>query len=92
MTRFPIDWTAKADGAALSASADDQIDANFDDELIKAAAQLDSNYPDIVIDEDDGMEWTEDLNNELNEEEYSDEDDEQMGSDQNQEIDLEDFE
>jgi histone chaperone ASF1 len=52
VTRFPIDWSPAAEQEQNGTFADD-------DELVKAAAQLDHNYTDIVIDNNqpelDGM-------------------------------------
>jgi histone chaperone ASF1 len=87
VTRFPIDW---------SPAAEQEQNANFadDDELVKAAAQLDHNYTDIVIDnnqpEFDGMDDDVDLEGDDDEElvEDVDVDGDQEMDDDNVEIDL----
>nr|CCA20191.1 histone chaperone ASF1like protein putative [Albugo laibachii Nc14] len=98
VTRFPIDWSSGLGGGNMdcvgmtgsSEVSNIELDSGFVDEnILKAAAHLDSNYPDIVIDGDEGMEWLENnqLENEVDDEDIDLEGDETM--DQDEEIDLE---
>ncbi|DBA03513.1 TPA: hypothetical protein N0F65_011414 [Lagenidium giganteum] len=92
VTRFPIDWSPS--GGAENQPRD-MID---DEELMKAAAQLDHNYTDIVIDGDAGSE--ENMDEDIDLEEEDDEDDEaeedledeeqDQDQDQDQDVDMED--
>ncbi|ETV69730.1 hypothetical protein H257_14579 [Aphanomyces astaci] len=92
VTRFPIDWAPGATGAPATAEFDENMNASDlnemdmlnEEELIKAAAQLDSLHPDIVIepevDDDDGMdEGEEDIDMDVNEEGDDDDDDVDSG-------------
>lgn len=100
VTRFPIDWSSGVPednmncvdptGISQGANSTIKLDAEFvDADLLKAAAHLDSDYPDIVIDGDEGMDWlaNDQLENEGDDEDIDLEGDETM--DQDEEIDLE---
>ncbi|CCI44975.1 hypothetical protein ABG067_003501 [Albugo candida] len=100
VTRFPIDWSSGVPednmncvdptGISQGANSTIKLDAEFvDEDLLKAAAHLDSDYPDIVIDGDEGMDWlaNDQLENEGDDEDIDLEGDETM--DQDEEIDLE---
>jgi histone chaperone ASF1 len=86
ITRFPIDWSPSgqhsnnndenAMGFSNETAADLEMDAVEEDDMVKAAAQLDHNYTDIVIENgenemdyglDDGLEIEEGNEMELDE-------------------------
>lgn len=95
VTRFPIDWSpAAAQENGMTDENGVAINGNgfvYDDELVKAAAQLDHNYTDIVIDnnepQDDGME-DDDVDLEGADEEEEDDEDDEDSAEGDQEVDL----
>lgn len=97
VTRFPIDWspagdagnaamegTENAAGAPGANALDLDMDFVDDEELVKAAAQLDHNYTDIVISGEqmeDDVDLEEEEDNEADSVEEAEEDDQEMDID-----------
>ncbi|KAJ0410311.1 hypothetical protein P43SY_002643 [Pythium insidiosum] len=84
VTRFPIDWASSAVQDIGNENGADE------DELVKAAAQLDHQYTDIVIDNNEPQdEVMEDDDLEQTGEEYYDDEEDENSVEEGDEVDLE---
>ncbi|GLD95277.1 hypothetical protein PINS_up003921 [Pythium insidiosum] len=84
VTRFPIDWSPSAVQEIGNENGADE------DELVKAAAQLDHQYTDIVIDNNEPQdEAMEDDDLEQTGEEYYDDEEDENSVEEGDEVDLE---
>ncbi|KUF95296.1 Carboxypeptidase B2 [Phytophthora nicotianae] len=93
VTRFPIDWSP-ADWSTWCPGASNDLDMDFvdDEELVKAAAQLDHNYTDIVIDGNSAEGMEEDIDLEDDEDDEADSVEEAEEEDADGDMEMEDIE